>query len=206
MRGNPEAGGRRSGRPLGFDRTEALARLMTLFWQVGFEGVTQQQMAAVTGLSTSSLYNSFGTKTEIYREAMADYLRRMQGLLEPLEHGSRGAADVLEMLTRMETVLAGPDGGFGCLATTAMSTPVDDEVVRATRQYRERLRASFAAAVERARALGETTADPVMLANMMTAAVLGTLTIARAAPGSHELSAHLRALRDFVSGWRNRVP
>ncbi len=201
MSEQPEA--RRSGRPLGFDRAEALARLMTLFWQVGFERVTQQQMATVTGLSTSSLYNSFGTKTEIYREAVADYLRRMRTLVEPLEEGDAGVADVLEMLTRMEAVLAGPYGGFGCLATTAMVTPVDDEVDRATRRYRERLRAGFAAAASRSRALNETTGDPTVLANVMTAAVLGTLTVARAAPGSPELAVQLRTLREFVSGWRD---
>ncbi|GAA1197305.1 TetR/AcrR family transcriptional regulator [Pseudonocardia alaniniphila] len=181
-----------------------LVRLMSLFWRLGFNGVTQQQMTATTGLSTSSLYNSFGTKAEIYREAMVEYLRRMEFVLEPLERGSRGHEDVLEMLARVEAVLRGPDGGFGCMATTAMSTPVDDEVARATRRYRAKLRAGFLAVVERARVLGESTPEPTMLANVMTAAVLGTLTVARADSDGHELSAHLEALRDFVRDWQNR--
>jgi AcrR family transcriptional regulator len=197
-----ESGG--PGRPLGFDRAEALTRLMTLFWQTGFERVNQQQMAAATGLSTSSLYNTFGTKSEIYREAMTDYLRRMEAVFEPLEHGSRGSEDVLETLARIEAVLGSAQGGFGCMATTAMTAPVDEEVARATEGYREKVRAGFLAVAERARDLGEAAPEPGVAANLLTAAVLGTLTIARAAPDSAELKAQVDALRDFVHGWRGR--
>ncbi|QIQ01041.1 TetR/AcrR family transcriptional regulator [Streptomyces liangshanensis] len=193
----------RSGRPLGFDRSEALTRLMTLFWETGFERVTQQQMAAATGLSTSSLYNTFGTKAEIYREAMDDYLLRMRAVLEPLEDGVRGREDVLETLTRVADVLDSAYGRFGCMATTAMTAPADEYVVTATERYRERIRAAFRAVAERARDLGENVRDPVTTANLMTAALLGTLTVARAAPDSPELAAQLRALRDFVNGWRS---
>jgi AcrR family transcriptional regulator len=195
---NSESVAARSGRPLGFDRAEMLDRLMTLFWHVGYDGVTQQQMAAATGLSTSSLYNSFGTKIEIFREAVGEYLRQMQVVTEPLEHGSRGREDVLETLSRLEAVLRGPNAGFGCLATTAMSRPVDEQVAAATRGYREQLRSGFRAAMERSRELGETTSDPELLARVLTAAVLGTLVIARADSGGAELSEHLRAARQFV--------
>jgi AcrR family transcriptional regulator len=191
----------RAGRPLGFDRAEALAKLMALFWQTGFERVTQQQMAAVTGLSTSSLYNTFGTKIEIYREAMDDYLRRMETVLEPLQHGSRGRDDVLETLGRLQAVLDSAQGRFGCMATTAMTAPVDQHVVSATERYREQLRTGFHTVTARARSLGEAAPDPTTAANIMTAAVLGTLTIARAAPDSPELKAQLDALRDFVTDW-----
>ncbi|MFF7105329.1 TetR/AcrR family transcriptional regulator [Streptomyces nigra] len=193
----------RSGRRLGFDRDETLGRVMTLFWQMGFDRVSQQQMAAATGLSTSSLYNTFGTKIEIYREAMDAYLRRMESVLEPLLQGTRGSEDVLETVARLEAVLDSAQGKFGCMATTAMTAPVDAHVVKATDRYRENLRAGFAAATARARDLGETAPDPTTAANIMTAAVLGTLTIARAAPDSPELGAQLDALRDFVSSWRH---
>jgi TetR/AcrR family transcriptional regulator, transcriptional repressor for nem operon len=191
----------RAGRPLGFDRREALTSLMTLFWQVGFDGVTQQQMAAATGLSTSSLYNSFGTKIEIYREAVDEYLRLMQDVLAPLQQGRRGKEDVLEALSRLETVLEGPNAGFGCLATTAMSKPVDEQVATATRRYREGLRAGFLAAFRRGHDLGESTADPAVLADLLTAAVLGTLIIARADTDGGELAAQLKSVRAFVESW-----
>ncbi|MEU2357035.1 TetR/AcrR family transcriptional regulator [Streptomyces misionensis] len=192
----------RSGRPLGFDRDEALGRVMALFWKTGFDRVSQQQMASATGLSTSSLYNTFGTKIEIYREAMDAYLRHMESIFEPLRHGTRGSEDVLETVARLEAVLDSAQGKFGCMATTAMTAPVDAHIAKATDQYRENLRAGFTAVAARARDLGEAVPDPTTAANIMTAAVLGTLTIARAAPDSPELRAQLDALRDFASSWR----
>lgn len=171
---------------------------MSLFWEHGYEGVTQQQMATATGLSTSSLYNSFGTKVEAFREVVAEYLRQMQAVTEPLEQGVRGREDVLEALSRLEVALGGKNVGFGCLATTAMVRPVDDQVVAATLSYREQLRSGFTAAVGRARALGETTAEPDVLARMLTAAVLGMLVIARADKNGAEIADQLQAARRFV--------
>jgi TetR/AcrR family transcriptional regulator, transcriptional repressor for nem operon len=191
----------RAGRPLGFVRAEVLDRLMTLFWRVGYDGVTQQQMAAATGLSTSSLYNSFGTKIETYREAVAEYVRRMQPVVEPLEHGRRGHEDILETLSELEKVLHGPNAGFGCLATTAMSKPVDPQIVAMTRGYREQLRSGFRAALARARALGEPVPEPTLTAEVLTAAVLGTLVVARADPDGGELAAHLDSLRKLATSW-----
>jgi hypothetical protein len=103
----------------------------------------------------------------------------------------------------MQTVLDSANGRFGCMAVTAMTTPVDDEVARATGEYREQLRSGFLAVAERARALGEAVPEPAVAANLMTSAVLGALTVARAAPGSPELAAQLEALRAFVNGWRD---
>jgi AcrR family transcriptional regulator len=178
-----------------------LDRLMSLFWRVGYEGVTQQQMVAATGLSTSSLHNTFGTKIEIFREAVAEYLRLMQPVVAPLEQGSRGHEDVLEALAAFRKVVEGPHAGFGCLAGTAMAKPIDPQVAAATRDYRERLRSGFRAALSRGRDLGEPVGDPEVLADSLTSALLGTLVIAWADPDGRELSAHMISLRRLVESW-----
>ncbi|MFD4674827.1 TetR/AcrR family transcriptional regulator [Lentzea sp. NPDC058450] len=191
----------RSGRPLGFDRAEVLTRLMALFWQTGYDRVTQQQMAKASGLSTSSLYNTFGTKAQTYRLAMDNYLEQMVGALAPLTDGTRGREDLLEMINRLAHVLDTSQGKYGCMATTAMVAPVDEHIVQATERYRGHIREGFRRVAERARALGERAPEPQMVANLMTAAVLGTMTIARAAPDSPELHAQLDALRAFAETW-----
>ncbi|MGI5504754.1 hypothetical protein [Lentzea sp. CA-135723] len=80
--------------------------------------------------------------------------------------------------------------------------PFDESVIKATEGYREALRRGFLAVTERARGLGEAAPDPETAANVMTAAVLGTLTIARAAPESPEPAAQLDALCDYARSWR----
>ncbi|MFP3569761.1 TetR/AcrR family transcriptional regulator [Paraburkholderia sp. SIMBA_030] len=65
---------RSRGRPSTFDRTEALNRAMTLFWEQGYEGTSFDQLTQAMGISPSSFYNSFGNKEQLYKEATDAYL------------------------------------------------------------------------------------------------------------------------------------
>ena len=62
------------GRPRSFDRPAALREALELFWERGFEGTSFDELIAVMGLSPSSFYNSFGSKEQLYREAVDAYL------------------------------------------------------------------------------------------------------------------------------------
>ncbi|MGJ8546493.1 MAG: TetR/AcrR family transcriptional regulator [Sulfitobacter sp.] len=61
------------GRPREFDPEEALAQIMNLFWEKGYEATGLSDMIAVTGLGKASLYAAFGNKQAIYLKALAQY-------------------------------------------------------------------------------------------------------------------------------------
>src|SRR5271157_5838724 len=90
MSSTPVAGTRRPGRPAQFDRDSALAALLGLLWIKGYDAATQEEMLAATGLSSSTLYRSFGTKADILEAALAQYLAYLDEMFSPLEHGCRG--------------------------------------------------------------------------------------------------------------------
>jgi AcrR family transcriptional regulator len=69
-----EAGKRRRGRPVVFDRDQALGEAMKLFWERGYEGTSFDDLIAAMGISASSFYNSFGSKEDLYCEASRSYL------------------------------------------------------------------------------------------------------------------------------------
>ena len=75
MSGAARAEKKHRGRPLGFDRHEALRRAMCLFWERGYEGASFDELAAAMGISPSSFQNSFGTKQQLYVEAVDLYLQ-----------------------------------------------------------------------------------------------------------------------------------
>src|ERR1700756_570740 len=108
------AGARRPGRPAQFDRDSALAALLWLLWSKGYDAATQEEMLAATGLSSSTLYRSFGTKAEILEAALALYLAWADEMLAPLERGHRGVADVLAFFDHLEAQLGGPLSTAGC--------------------------------------------------------------------------------------------
>ena len=63
------------GRPRKFDRNAALARAMELFWRKGFAGASLSELTAAMGINPPSLYAAFGSKEELFREAVSLYSR-----------------------------------------------------------------------------------------------------------------------------------
>lgn len=62
------------GRPRGFDRDQALERLMQVFWARGYEGAQLYDLTAAIGVKPPSFYAAFGSKEDAFREAIDLYI------------------------------------------------------------------------------------------------------------------------------------
>jgi len=145
------------GRPRAFDEDAVLDSAMELFWRDGYAGASVPDISAATGLSTSSLYNAYGAKLDLYEAALDRYLDRvMERMLGPLEHGSAGLADIGAFLDRLAATakLTPPRG---CLAVNTIAEFRDPPPALAaqTRRYRTQLRHALDSALSRAAANGE---------------------------------------------------
>src|ERR1700756_977267 len=99
---------RRPGRHEQLDRHNALAAPLRLLSRKGYDAATQEEMLAAAGLSSSTLYRSFGTKADILEAALASYLVLLDEMFAPLERGQAGVADVCAFFGNLEAQLAGP--------------------------------------------------------------------------------------------------
>ncbi|WGP09924.1 TetR/AcrR family transcriptional regulator [Streptomyces sp. SH5] len=61
------------GRPRAFDRTVALRRAMEVFWELGYEGTKLTDLTGAMNINSASLYNTFGSKEQLFREAVELY-------------------------------------------------------------------------------------------------------------------------------------
>jgi TetR/AcrR family transcriptional repressor of nem operon len=63
-------------RPREFDETTVLEAAMNCFWAQGFEKTSVRDLAEQMGINGASLYNAFGDKRSLYRQAFIYYLAR----------------------------------------------------------------------------------------------------------------------------------
>jgi AcrR family transcriptional regulator len=183
MSTHTEAGIRRPGRPAQFDRDNALAALLWLLWSKGYDAATQEEMLAATGLSSSTLYRSFGTKADILEAALASYLALLDEMFASLEHGRRGVADVNAFLDHIRAQLDGPMSNAGCLVWNTMQNPInaDPRIKTLTERHMQRLRRGLTAALQRAADAGELPPSAAKsLADALRAGVLGVQARGRA--------------------------
>ena len=90
-------------RPLGFDRDEALAAALDLFWKSGYEGTSVAELVATMGITPPSLYTAFGSKADLYRETLDLYRDRYAGFVFRASSEEATARGSIERLLREAT-------------------------------------------------------------------------------------------------------
>jgi AcrR family transcriptional regulator len=61
------------GRPRSFDRELALRQAIELFWEQGYDGTSIADLTQAMGIAAPSLYAAFGSKEDLFREAVERY-------------------------------------------------------------------------------------------------------------------------------------
>jgi len=149
----------RTGRPRAFDRDEAIAAAMTLFWEQGYEPTSLSQLkACMGGISSASFYAAFGSKEALFQEGLARYLATYGQVMAPLRDPFLRPRDAVEQALRQSARMqSGQDHPLGCFVTlSATNCSPDNLHLRALlEQERERNRAALAGCIQRAVDEGE---------------------------------------------------
>ncbi|ROQ25784.1 TetR family transcriptional regulator [Gallaecimonas pentaromativorans] len=66
-------GARRRGRPLGFNKNDALRKAMIIFWEFGYEGTSVNDLVEGMGITLQSFYTAFKSKANTYCSALELY-------------------------------------------------------------------------------------------------------------------------------------
>lgn len=105
-------------RLLEFDKNAALTAAMHAFRRLGYAGVSIKTLEAETGLSSGSIYNSFGGKDAVFQRVLHHYNETV--VAKRIRVHLDGADPVQGLVALFQSLLEEPDGGaFGCLLTNS---------------------------------------------------------------------------------------
>jgi AcrR family transcriptional regulator len=112
-----------SGRPQ-FDDEIVLNAAMRVFWRRGFVASSIDELTTAMGLSRSSLYQRFGDKSGLYREALASYTDRVLRRMDDVQADSR-RAQLETLLLEFVPEEVDPERPAGCLLARTCSEMAD---------------------------------------------------------------------------------
>jgi TetR/AcrR family transcriptional repressor of nem operon len=194
------------GRPRGFDEQEVLSTAMQLFYQHGYYGTSSRLLQRETGLTAPSLYNSFGSKRDLFLAALRQYIEAtLNYLFVGLSEGARGIDDVESMLDQLWIVIETQERPLGCLVlnTKGEFGTSEPDVLAICDDFTRQQEAAIRDAFSRAANLGEISTDTVenrVLAFRMM--LNGVQNLARTNGMTDELRGTYAALRFTLQEWR----
>jgi AcrR family transcriptional regulator len=175
----------RPGRPRSFDRELALLQAMKVFWALGYEGATLTDLQkAMGGITAPSLYAAFGSKEELFREAVELYSKTLGvPMMNALEEQPTARTSIEALLQAAVAAFCKPGAPRGCLLVLGAinSMPANKSVRDYLRGLRARRQKVIQQRLQRGVAAGELPAglDLNTLASFYTTVVDGLAIQAR---------------------------
>jgi TetR/AcrR family transcriptional regulator, transcriptional repressor for nem operon len=173
------------GRPLQFEPDEALRAATGVFWARGFGATSLQDLLDATGLSKSSLYQTFGNKQALFDRCVHAYCcERAAQMRKALSEARSGWAFIEGTFFAAAEGRDGPAAQWGCLLmnTAAEFGRKDPAVGAMVRVGLDRFAEVFREAVERAQREGAVGAerDAQALADYLVSSMSGLRTLVKA--------------------------
>jgi TetR/AcrR family transcriptional regulator, transcriptional repressor for nem operon len=194
-------------RPKEFDPDEALSRAIGLFANFGYEGASTEALLETMGLSRQSLYDTFGSKRELYIEAVrrynfesaARFAKSLEEGVTPLD-GLRRA--LISHINRRDGFTNGACLGVGAICEFGRR---DAAILAASAEAAPQLLDPLVKTLARAQAIGEIRADvdPQLAAEFLLTTLNGLKVNARAGmPVKRQVEIGSKALEAFTTARR----
>jgi TetR/AcrR family transcriptional regulator, transcriptional repressor for nem operon len=196
-------------RPREFDETTALDAAMDCFWRDGYEATSVRDLAANMGITGTSLYNAFGDKRSLFRQALERYaeqstrerIARLETTLLPKQAIHAFLNEIVERsLDSLDR--------RGCLLVNSALeiAPHDPELGAEIAARLGEIEAFFHRAVTAAQADGSVPPerDPADLARLLLGVTLGVRVLARSKPQRELLEGVVRPALALLD-WPDRT-
>lgn len=143
------------GRPRGFDRDAAVRAALNVFWDKGFDGAQLTDIIAAMGINPPSFYAAFTSKEQLFREALALYIKLADAGREPAFKRATTTESAMRVWLEAsaDRAIAAPGSG-GCMLILGVTNnipsnaPLRELLLQRRIDSRARLRSRLAQGVE----------------------------------------------------------
>ncbi|AXQ23939.1 TetR/AcrR family transcriptional regulator [Acinetobacter wuhouensis] len=166
-----------------FQPDEIVQAAMQVFWERGYEATSIQDLVEGTGLSRSSLYNTFESKHHLYLDALKCYSSVTAANIAILSVQGQARDLIEQVLMNILHDELNPNPSRGCFAAKASLeiSAQDPQIASVLQQNFQSLRQAFAQLISRAQSTGEisTQQDPDALALFFVNTMQGMRILAK---------------------------
>ena len=179
------------GRPLEFDPREALDKALELFWRHGYEGTSLTDLTKAMGIVRPSLYATFGSKEDLFRQVVDLYWSRHMGFARAAREKPTAREVIEALLFGFADAVTGCGTPAGCLGVNGAlaCSPASEDIQKELAARRTRDEAALRKRLERARSEGDLPQDvsPADLARFITTVLRGMAVQAKSGASRQEL-------------------
>ncbi|WP_280265841.1 TetR/AcrR family transcriptional regulator [Nocardia wallacei] len=171
-------------RPRNFEPERVIELAMDAFWTHGYANTSPAQLAECTGIGKGSLYNTFGSKRELFDRVLNRYDRMGTELVADFMSRPGTARDCVRAFLHhlVDTDTTEPVRR-GCLAvnTATEFAAQDPEITRALRAMQDHTVAAMAARIDQGRRDGDVDrgTDPQAAAEFLMNTIAGLRVMAK---------------------------
>ncbi len=172
------------GRPREFDKEQAAAAALDVFWRKGYEGTTCEELLEAMDIKPGSMYAAFGDKRALYDVAFELYCQKTVEIIMNVLEGPGSPLGKVRSLVEFWGEHMTQPHGKGCFIDSALIEfgQSDQGVANMARNIADRLRQTIETQLVQAKEIGElqATADPRALAAFLVNTKQGLTVMARA--------------------------
>lgn len=174
---------RKTGRPLSFNRDDALEQAMLAFWRHGYETTSIVDLTTAMGVTAPSLYTAFGDKKRLFLEAAHRYAGDPEVIARAIDDAPTAYDAARAMMAGAAAAYTGDATPKGCLlaSATASVSAASSDVQAAISDIRKGIGDRLRARIDRDIATGvlPPTADSAALTGLVMTVTQGMSVLAR---------------------------
>lgn len=164
-----------------FNEEETLDKAKQLFWRKGYNGTPPQDILDGTGLSRSSLYDTYGDKHTLFIKTLQRYRQcETAAVIQYLDEAADPAQAIRRIFHGSYDALMTEKPRKGCLMVNTLNelAPHDAEVEAIVRENRQAIEDAYTRAVKRGQQQGQIsrTHQPRALARYLLNSLWGLTT------------------------------